>query len=203
MRIEHHTLITAAVSDLAPTQCCVGYLEVQDKRAQWERLSHRARQTMLAQHCFPTILGPDDRPFIIDHHHLALALHEIGHKTVQLMVLKRLNWLDLETFWRLMEFHQWAHPFDQRGRRVAFAKIPSKVAQLMDDPYRSLAGSARKAGAFAKDITPFSEFLWADFFRSRIPKPSLAKDWDRVVRIATQLAGHPDASYLPGWVGAF
>ncbi|NBS96749.1 MAG: chromosome partitioning protein ParB [Betaproteobacteria bacterium] len=203
MRIEQHTLITAALSDLAPTQCCVGFIEVQDKRAQWERLSHRARKTMLAQHCFPTILGPDDRPFIIDHHHLALALHEVGHKTVQLMVLKRLTWLDPETFWRLMEFHQWAHPFDQRGRRVAFAKIPTSVAHLMDDPYRSLAGSARKAAAFAKDITPFSEFLWADFFRSKIPKSSLAKDWDRAVRIATQLAGHPDASYLPGWVGAF
>ncbi|NBY16639.1 MAG: hypothetical protein EBQ78_03060, partial [Betaproteobacteria bacterium] len=61
------------VSDLSPTQCCVGYLEVQDKRAQWERLSNRARRTALDQHYFPTIIGPDDRPFIIDHHHLALA----------------------------------------------------------------------------------------------------------------------------------
>jgi hypothetical protein len=203
MRIEHHTLISASVSDLAPTQCCVGYIEVQDKRAQWERLSNRARRTALEQHYFPTIIGPDDRPFIIDHHHLALALHEVGHKTVQLMVLKRLNWLGLETFWRLMEFHQWAHPFDQRGRRVAFTKIPATVAQLIDDPYRSLAGSARKAGAFAKDITPFSEFLWADFFRSKIAKPILVKNWDGAVRIAVQLAGQADASYLPGWVGAF
>jgi hypothetical protein len=99
----------------------------------------------------------------IEHHHLALALHEVGQKTVQLMVLKRLNWLDLGTFWCLLEFHQWAHPFNQRGRSVAFTNIPTTVAHLTDGLYRSLAGSARKAGAFAKDITPFSEFLWADF----------------------------------------
>jgi hypothetical protein len=203
MRIEHHTLISAAVGDLAPTQCCVGYLEVQDKRAQWEQLSHRARRAMLDQHCFPAIMGPGDRPFIIDHHHLARALHEVGHKTVQLMVIKRLDWLEPETFWRLMEFHQWAHPFDQRGQRVPFGKIPATLAQLRDDPYRSLAGSARKAGAFAKDITPFSEFLWADFFRSKIAKSTLVKNWEAAVRIAIHLAGQPDASYLPGWVGEF
>src|SRR5436305_4773273 len=30
-----------------------------------------------------------------------------------------------------------------------------------DDPYRSLAGEVRRAGGYAKEATPFSEFLWA------------------------------------------
>jgi hypothetical protein len=44
--------------------------------------------------------------------------------------------------------------------------LPKTVAGLIDDPFRSLAGELRRAGGFAKDTTPFSEFLWADFFAS-------------------------------------
>ena len=39
---------------------------------------------------------------------------------------------------------------------------------MEDDPYRSLAGELRTMGGFAKDSSPFSEFLWADFLRPRI-----------------------------------
>jgi hypothetical protein len=46
------------------------------------------------------------------------------------------------------------------------------VADLMYDPYRSLAGALRRTGGFAKDTTPYSEFLWADFLRRRIFGPA-------------------------------
>ena len=45
---------------------------------------------------------------------------------------------------------------------------------MEDDPYRSLAGELRAIGGFAKDSSPFSEFLWADFLRPRI-KPKAIK----------------------------
>ena len=99
-----------------------------------------------------------------------------------------------------MEFHQWVHPFDESGNRVPFSKIPTTVSKLRDDPYRSLAGLAREHGAFAKDLTPYSEFLWADFFRTRIPKKKLIK-WDLAIESALQCAQTQEASYLPGWVG--
>jgi hypothetical protein len=48
--------------------------------------------------------------------------------------------------------------------------IPKSIKGLDDDPFRSLAGELRSAGGFAKDTTPFSEFLWADFLRRRISR---------------------------------
>ncbi len=107
----HHHAIQANLSELLPTQGAFGYVEVSQKRAEWQRLSHKL-------------------------------------------------------------------------------------------PYRSLAGLARKAGAFAKDVTPFSEFLWADYFRSRIKKQQLQQSMDDAVASALALARHPEASYLPGFVQA-
>ena len=92
------------------------------------------------------------------------------------------------------------HPFNERGQRVAFSDIPTSVAKLKDDPYRSLAGLARDAGAFAKDLTPFSEFLWADFFRSKISKKSIS-DLNESLKLAIKVAKNKEASYLPGWAG--
>jgi len=162
-------------------------------------LSGKKRQALVEQHWFPTIIGPKQQHFIIDHHHLGVALYEEGQERVLLTILKDLSWLDESTFWRVMEFHQWAHPFDREGKRVDFKKIPKRISQLQDDPYRSLAGLARKQGAFAKDITPYSEFLWADYFRAHVDKDLLGQSMDKAVKVAIKMAKKNQASYLPGW----
>jgi hypothetical protein len=75
------------------------------------------------------------------------------------------------------------------------------VTDLIDDPYRSLAGELRRAGGFAKDTTPFSEFLWANFLRQRIKRKLIERDFDRAMERALALAKSTDAGYLPGWCG--
>jgi hypothetical protein len=72
---------------------------------------------------------------------------------------------------------------------------------LVDDPYRSLAGELRLNGGFAKDTTPFSEFLWADFLRHRLKRADVAKNFDAALATAMTLAKSEDANYLPGWCG--
>jgi hypothetical protein len=84
---------------------------------------------------------------------------------------------------------------------VNFAKIPKSVDRLKDDPFRSLAGELRRAGGFAKDTTPFSEFLWADFLRRRVARRRVTQDFPAAVRQAMKLAKSQDAHYLPGWCG--
>jgi len=59
----------------------------------------------------------------------------------------------------------------------------------------------RRAGGFAKDTTPFSEFLWADFLRRRIAKKRIASHFDQAVKEALRLARLHEADYLPGWCG--
>ena len=84
---------------------------------------------------------------------------------------------------------------------VDYREIPRTVSQLADDPFRSLAGELRRAGGFAKDTTPFSEFLWADFLRRQLKRKMVERDFDRAVVEALRLAKSPQAGYLPGWCG--
>ena len=93
------------------------------------------------------------------------------------------------------------HPFDDKGRRRGYKDIPKSVRDLIDDPFRSLAGELRRAGGFAKDTTPFSEFLWADFLRRRIKRKLVELDFDRAIVAAMKLSKSQEAIYLPGWCG--
>ena len=93
------------------------------------------------------------------------------------------------------------HPFDAKGRRCEYEAIPKKITGLVDDPFRSLAGELRRVGGFAKDTTPFSEFLWADFLRRQLKRKAVEADFDGALEKALKLAKSGDADYLPGWCG--
>jgi len=146
-------------------------------------------------------LGPKQLHYIIDHHHLALALHKEKVKKLAVTVVANLSALDHDAFWSVLDNRNWMHPFDAEGRRRHYRDIPKTVSGLVDDPFRSLAGELRRAGGFAKDTTPFSEFLWADFLRRRIKRKQVEDDFDRTLEKALQLAKSPAAGYLPGWCG--
>jgi hypothetical protein len=104
-------------------------------------------------------------------------------------------------FKTFMDNRNWLHPFDAKGKRQAIGKIPHHVTDLTDDPYRSLAGELRRAGGYAKDDTPFSEFLWADFLRRHVDEKAVRNDFTSAVEQALAVARTPPASYLPGWAG--
>ena len=197
----HHHFIDAALLELRPTQMTAGLAEVALKRREWADLSKKARKQLLSSHWFPAVLGPRGRNYIVDHHHLGLALHEEGVTRVKLMVLDDLSYLSQTIFWRVMEQRNWVHPFDETGRRRPYTDIPASVTELADDPYRSLAGMLRTAGGFAKDTSPFAEFLWADYLRPHITRAAIRKGIDTALREAQGLAKSPLARYLPGWAG--
>ncbi len=169
MSPAHPQLVSAKLKKLHPTQITVGKAEVELKRKEWSELGKKARRSALESHWFPAVQGPEGRHYIVDHHHFGLALLEQGVKNVWLLILKDLSWLVTEQFWTVMDHNQWAHPYDKEGIRRDFSSIPGRLESMQDDPYRSLAGELRRTGGFAKDVAPFSEFLWADFFRIHIP----------------------------------
>jgi hypothetical protein len=199
--VREPRLTTVTIDDLRPTQITVGIREVNEKRKRWRELAAKAGGEFLGKHMIPVVLGPKGRNYVIDHHHLARALHEEGVKQVAVTHIANLSKLDQEAFWKVMDNRSWMHPFDSRGERRAYKDIPKSVADLVDDPFRSLAGELRRAGGFAKDTTPFSEFLWADFLRRRMKRKSVERDFPLAIKKAKKLAKSKDAGYLPGWSG--
>jgi hypothetical protein len=193
----------AAIRELRPTQITIGMREVAAKREHWrlEQMARGKRYQFLERHLIPVVIGPNERPYIIDHHHLARALHEEGLEQVLTMVIADLSHLPKDAFWVVLDNRGWLHPFNEHGVRCKYAEVPRSIDKLVDDPYRSLAGAVRRAGGYAKTLVPFGEFLWADFLRRRIKLSVLKKDFEYAVELALSAARDQAASYLPGWCG--
>jgi len=189
------------ITDLRPTQITVGMREVKTKRKRWREKGGKKGAEFLGEHMIPVVLGPKERDYVIDHHHLARALHEEGVKKILVTVVANLSRLEPDAFWFVMDNRNWMHPFDDSWRRRGYKDIPKSISALVDDPFRSLAGELRRAGGFAKDTTPFSEFLWADFLRRRIKRKAVEDDFDHALESALQMAKSKDANFLPGWCG--
>ena len=190
----------ARLARLRPTQFSVGRAEVELKSSEWKKLKKRQREHAIQSHVFPAVLGPGHEFYIVDHHHLGIALIEQEVRDVWVTKLDDMSWLDPQTFWRTLEFRAWAHLYDHRGRRRPYTEMPQKLTKLQDDPYRSLAGLVRLAGGYAKDQAPFSEFLWADFFRPRVPVRLINQRQSQAIRAGVKLAHSKEARYLPGWI---
>ncbi len=192
-------LQTAAIDDLRPTQITVGLREVEEKRAEWRAQGKKA--SFLGKHLIPVVQGPQNHYYLIDHHHLARALFDEGVTEVAITVVADLSRLEKAAFWVYLDNCSWTHLYDQKGKRRDHEDLPKHVEGLVDDPYRSLAGALRRAGGYAKDSAPFSEFLWADFLRRRIKHKQVAAEPDVALDTALRLAKTSEADYLPGWCG--
>lgn len=191
-----------AIADLRPTQITVGFREVAEKRQEWRGLAKKHGSEFLGRHMVPVVLGPNRRSFLVDHHHLVRALQEEGIGHVLTSIVFDLSHLEKQEFWSVMDHRHWMYPFDATGLRRSRRDLPKTVADLVDDPYRSLAGTLRRAGGYAKDTTPYSEFMWANFLRGRIEAALVDDDFENALDAALALAHSKSASFLPGWCGA-
>jgi len=194
--------IGLAVSDLRPTQMTVGFREVGIKRRQWREADADGRVKLLRRHVVPAVVGPKGYYYIIDHHHFTKALLDEKVALIGVFVVADLADLRKEEFWTFLDNNDWCHAYDAKGVRCALADIPKSLADLADDPFRSLVGELIRAGGCAKNPAPFFEFLWADFLRRRIKLQLVEKDFGTALVKAIDLAKSADAKSLPGWSGA-
>jgi hypothetical protein len=194
-------LETVRVDALRPTQITVGLREVGEKRAEWRKRAERDGDVFLGRHMIPVVRGPKGHAYVVDHHHLARALLDEGVEEVAISAMADLSELAKPEFWTFCDNRGWCHPFDAEGARQAYDAIPKRIADLADDPFRSLAGALRRVGGYSKETTPFSEFMWADFMRRRIERKTVAADFDTALAEALKLARRPEARHLPGWCG--
>jgi hypothetical protein len=201
---SHSTpLIRVPITSLRPTQAAVGMRAVATKR---QKVEKRARQRgriddYLGQRPIPSVLGPGGDLFMIDHHHLGLALWQAEVESAFVIVVEDLSVLPVAAFWRRMEADGRVYPFDGDGQRISPARLPRRLGGLRADAYRDLAWSVREAGGFHKTRAPYAEFVWADFLRPRISEQALRRDYDGAVVKAVKLCRSRQAGGLPGFVG--
>ena len=182
------------LDEMRPTQVTVGVQEVEAK--EWEILNIEKGHVKewLAKHPIPAVLSPDGKMYLIDHHHLGLALCRLSERYSYehphakkgdnpyseccFTIVKDFSNTELthDEFFKCMESINMLHPYDENCKKVDPSKIPRHIADLKDDPYRSLAGFVRKAGGYQKSNAPFTEFKWADYFRDQIPEELIKND---------------------------
>ena len=189
---------------LRPAQIALGQRLVKVKRKGLRALERKPKELVdfILENPIRVIAGPAKQFYVVDHHHLARALLDEEFETAPVVILGDLSKTPRAKFWEAMATNGWVHAFDGKGRKRPVSAIPRKIRDMQDDPYRSLAGFVRQHGGFTKSQTPFTEFLWADFYRSRIALKLVKKDFDKALRAAMKLSSSPDAEPLPGYVSA-
>jgi hypothetical protein len=136
----------------------------------------------------------------VDRHHLVRLLLDTNLRA-QAYAIVSANWSDLppEVFWKRMGESHWVYLDDEHGKGpLSPTALPKSVADLKDDPYRTLAWLVRERGGYAKTEVPFAEFQWANYFRSRIPEKAIA-NLEEAGAVAFELAASPEAATLPGY----
>jgi hypothetical protein len=189
------------IAELKPTQMTVGLREVATRAKRLKAFAGEDGDKLVRKHIIPVVKGPKEKYYVIDHHHLCRAMLLAGSAQVSVTVVLNLVRLEKDAFWVFMDNRGLVHPFDDQGKRCDYKDIPKSIEGMTDDPYRSLAGELRRKGGYAKDTTPFSEFLWADFLRRKIERKDVEKNFETALEAALELARKRDADHLPGWCG--
>ncbi len=191
------------IKDLHPTQIAVGYQQVYEKERKIKKLDKSDRKTFLKDRPVPVVIGPCRKMYLVDHHHLCRAAYNLDIESVYVNVIDNCEDMSDEDFWDHMANKEyiWLHNNDGRVLTLdEFLKLlPRHIKDLKDDPYRSIAGVVRKQGGYQKVTKPFTEFVWADYFRQRIDLPAISRDFPQdVINTALKLAKLPETSHLPG-----
>lgn len=188
-----------AVESLHPTQFAFGMREVNEKATDLAKMGRKELQKDLCNNPIPVVLGPGDTAYVIDHHHLGVALLTAHLDDAYVDIREDWRKETEAAFWKQMDTSHFLYLRDETGALRTVQELPTKLTDLKDDPYRSLAYYVRKNGGFKKVSALYAEFQWAEFFRTRVVVGTSDKDFQKAVKKACQLAHSADASSLPGY----
>lgn len=186
------------IDAVRPTQLAVGELQVAEDVAKLERQSHKKRVAWQIKRILPVVIGPDGAFYLTDRHHSSRSLWQAGEKELVVKVIGKLP--DAATFWAQMQARHWVYLFDERGRPIDPARLPRRIADMRDDPYRALAGFAEDLGYFQKTDAYFMQFEWARYYGQAMNwQPIDADNLKQALHRARTLSCAPAARPLPGF----
>jgi hypothetical protein len=193
------------VRTLRPLQGSVGMEEVRDKADKIKAKPGKACQK-LASDPIKVVRGPGGALFITDHHHGADAWRLAERPFALCEIADRAPLSSEAQFWSDLKKDHLVRWADADGKSISPEQLPGGLAQLPDDPYRSLAWRLRKNDGFCRSIMPqkeFAEFVWADWLRMRpeLPVDAVRASAEKMLPTALALARSPAAKDVPGYVG--
>ena len=165
------------IKDLSPTQFAVGKAEIEVRAGRMRKKLKKDPGKLhdyLRVRPIPIVVR-GDRFYLVDHHHLVRALYDVENASrgknicVYVKVLGNASSLEEVYFWKTMHADNLVYLFDQAGGGPQPPQtLPAHIKDLAFDPYRSLAWIVREQHGYIKNNVPFSEFKWANFFRTRV-----------------------------------
>jgi len=187
---------------LHPTQITIGAYHVAQKVHVTRRIAPARRPAFLDRHRVHVIIGPEQVPYVVDHHHWVRAWHDLGLTHAPAIVRRDLSRLDAHAFWQWMVAEHMVHPYDEHGQRRPLTELPASIHDMRDDPYRSLEAFVQLAGGYRKVREAYPDFRWADFFRRHIDGPlDSQQSFAAALVRAFRLAQSEEARSLPGYIG--
>jgi hypothetical protein len=157
------------ISDLHPTQFCLGQREVDDKLKKFQKLSHSDLDDVMKQKSVPLVLGPDNKIYLIDRHHTVSTLILMNISETYGHVMGDLRSIPVDNFWTVMELCNWTWLYDEKHVKRKPSELPTKFSHLINDPYRSLTYMLREQGVLNKsESIPFIEFAWGAVIRKKV-----------------------------------
>lgn len=187
------------IEDLHPTQSFLGMREVRIKTRKIDEMDKEERKDFLKKEAVPVIIGPGQKLYSIDHHHLARAVLESGHEKVYIQVIADKSEMSAFQFWNWMKMKSYVYLKNEKGQAIEVGALPKSIGAMKNDSFRSLAGEVRDRGGFEKTKKPFMEFEWALFFRRFISPEELSRNFDAAAERAVKLSHSEAAAGLPGY----
>lgn len=159
-------------SSLRPTQFTAGFYAVEIKREKIEKLYQEGKlRGYLRKKVAPIVISPDGEAYLLDRHHLGLALNRASipksYKRLYTHTVKHYTSLSTEAFWKQMRKEGFVNLLDQNAIKSP-RRLPLSLDQLRDDPHRSFVWLLKNEGLISKpaNAPPFFEFYVANALRS-------------------------------------
>lgn len=179
-------ILNVPILQLKPAQIAIGLLEVDAKMKDYDHMTKDEFHAYSREHPVPVVQSHQGC-YIIDHHHLCRAFHELGHQNINIAIQADFSGSDPAKFWELMESRSWVLPQDQFGVRHPYHQLPIDIRGMADDPYRSLVWSLKQRAYWHKVNIPFAEFKVANFFRDKVEIQNTRESFDLAVEATIRL----------------
>ena len=201
---DDHSLIEVRVSDLQPTQMCVGLTEVRSRQRDFRQDNSKERLEYLRGKPVPLVRNSLGQLWMVDRHHRLRALLEMDPDvTTYGYVIAELDSDSRDAALQALQDRGWLYLHDGRGNGPwEPTTLPQSLLGLEDDPYRSLVWKLKKEGLIkSQPLIPYHEFRWGAWLRTRPLPPFSSSQLNPALPASRRLAQSRAAAHLAGWTG--